>query len=166
MKGSRCFRLSCDHIFCRSCLEDFWKLCIEEGDIDRVGCADLDCVKVGRGAKEEEVARVVPEKEVERWRWLREKRDIERGKLYLTAWFPGHYASQVYQILLSFIVRWNIAKHLFPSHPMWRMEPGGSGSASVRAVAFHSVRSAGGHGKQMSQTLILAWSGAVAEEGL
>jgi E3 ubiquitin-protein ligase RNF14 len=61
-------------------LEDFWKLCIEEGDVDRVGCADPDCVKVGRGAQKEEVARVVSEKELERWRWLREKRDIERGK--------------------------------------------------------------------------------------
>ncbi|KXN84789.1 E3 ubiquitin-protein ligase itt1 [Leucoagaricus sp. SymC.cos] len=78
LKGSKCLRLSCDHIFCRSCLEDFWKLCIEEGDVGRVGCADPDCVKVGREAQEEEVARVVSEDDLQRWRWLREKRDLER----------------------------------------------------------------------------------------
>ncbi|KAF9451772.1 RWD-domain-containing protein [Macrolepiota fuliginosa MF-IS2] len=78
LKGSRCLKLSCDHIFCRSCLEDFWKLCIEEGDVGRVGCADPDCVKAGREAKEEEVARVVSEEGLRRWRWLREKRNLER----------------------------------------------------------------------------------------
>ncbi|KAF5355942.1 hypothetical protein D9756_004264 [Leucocoprinus leucothites] len=80
LKGSKCLRLSCDHIFCRSCLEDFWKLCIEEGDVGRVGCADPDCVKMGREAQEEEVARVVSEEDLQRWRWLREKRNLERGK--------------------------------------------------------------------------------------
>lgn len=82
LKGSKCLRLSCDHIFCRSCLEDFWKLCIEEGDVGRVGCADPDCVKTGREAQEEEVARVVSEDDLRRWRWLREKRNLERGKSF------------------------------------------------------------------------------------
>lgn len=80
LKGSKCLRLSCAHIFCRSCLQDFWKLCIEEGDVERVGCADPDCVKVGREAQEEEVAQVVSEGDLQRWRRLREKRDLERGK--------------------------------------------------------------------------------------
>jgi hypothetical protein len=48
---------------------------------------------------------------------------------------------------------------------MWRTEPGGSGSASVRIVAFHFVRSAGEHGKQMSQDWILARNGTVLREG-
>jgi hypothetical protein len=60
-------------------LEDFWKMCIEEGDVSRVGCPDPECVKNGSEAREEEVARVVTETELQRWRWLKEKRNIERG---------------------------------------------------------------------------------------
>ncbi|TFK41398.1 hypothetical protein BDQ12DRAFT_647377 [Crucibulum laeve] len=78
LKGSKCLKLSCTHIFCRSCLEDFWGMCLEEGDVGRVGCPDPQCVKEGREANEEEVARVVSEAEVKRWRWLREKRSLEK----------------------------------------------------------------------------------------
>ncbi|TCD70047.1 translation termination inhibitor protein itt1 [Steccherinum ochraceum] len=78
IKGARCFLLSCSHVFCRSCLEDFWKLCIAEGDIGRVGCPDPKCVKEGREANEDEVRRVVTEEEIRRWKWLRQKRMLER----------------------------------------------------------------------------------------
>ncbi|KAH9947645.1 hypothetical protein B0H21DRAFT_314307 [Amylocystis lapponica] len=78
IKGARCILLLCSHVFCRSCLEDFWKLCITEGDVGRVGCPDPQCVKDGREANEEEVRRVVTEEEVRRWKWLREKRAIEK----------------------------------------------------------------------------------------
>jgi len=56
-------------------------MCITEGDIDRVGCPDPECVKQSREADEEEVARVVSDGEVRRWKWLREKRDLDRGSL-------------------------------------------------------------------------------------
>ncbi|OBZ78844.1 E3 ubiquitin-protein ligase itt1 [Grifola frondosa] len=78
IKGGRCILLSCSHVFCRSCLEDFWKLCIKEGDVGRVGCPDPKCVKSGREANEEEVRRVITEEEVRRWKWLKEKRAIEK----------------------------------------------------------------------------------------
>jgi len=78
LKGSKCLQLMCNHIFCRSCLEDFWKMCIQEGDVSRVGCPDPECVKKGNEANEEEVARVVTEAELQRWGWLREKRNLER----------------------------------------------------------------------------------------
>ncbi|KAF5337391.1 hypothetical protein D9611_003252 [Ephemerocybe angulata] len=78
LKGSKCLQLSCKHIFCRGCLQDFWGMCIEEGDVGRVGCPDPDCVKRKREANEEEVARVVSGEEVDRWRWLREKRNLEK----------------------------------------------------------------------------------------
>jgi len=78
IKGARCILLSCSHVFCRACLEDFWKLCIAEGDVGRVGCPDPQCVKAGREANEEEVRRVVTEDEVRRWKWLREKRELEK----------------------------------------------------------------------------------------
>lgn len=78
LKGSKCLELTCGHIFCRTCLEDFWKMCIEEGDVGRVGCPDPDCVKAGREAVEVEVARVVTDAGVKRWRWLREKRNLDK----------------------------------------------------------------------------------------
>lgn len=80
IKGARCVLLSCSHVFCRPCLEDFWKLCITEGDVGRVGCPDSACVKEGREASEEEVRRVVTEDEVRRWKWLRQKRLTDKGR--------------------------------------------------------------------------------------
>ncbi|KIM84557.1 hypothetical protein PILCRDRAFT_387571 [Piloderma croceum F 1598] len=84
-KGTRCLQLSCGHIFCRSCLEAFWKLCIQEGDVGRVGCPDPECVWE---AEEEEVARIVTPDEVERWRWLREKKAIEKDPTMLHCPLP------------------------------------------------------------------------------
>jgi E3 ubiquitin-protein ligase RNF14 len=55
-------------------------MCIQEGDVGRVGCPDPECVKAGREAVEEEVARVVTDAGVKRWRWLREKRNLEKGQ--------------------------------------------------------------------------------------
>ncbi|EKM60880.1 uncharacterized protein PHACADRAFT_247093 [Phanerochaete carnosa HHB-10118-sp] len=78
IKGARCVSLSCSHVFCRPCLEDFWKLCIKEGDVGRVGCPEPGCIKEGREATEEEVRRVVTEDEVQRWKWLRRKRITDR----------------------------------------------------------------------------------------
>ncbi|EMD41709.1 hypothetical protein CERSUDRAFT_79348 [Gelatoporia subvermispora B] len=78
IKGAQCIMLSCSHVFCRACLEDFWKLCITEGDVGRVGCPDPQCVKALREANEEEVRRVVTEEEVRRWKWLRQKRMLEK----------------------------------------------------------------------------------------
>ncbi|KAM5538239.1 hypothetical protein V8D89_008126 [Ganoderma adspersum] len=83
IKGARCIMLECEHVFCRSCLEDFWKLCIKEGDVRRVGCPDPECVKEHREATEEEVRRVVTEEEVLRWRWLRTKRALERDPTFI-----------------------------------------------------------------------------------
>lgn len=56
----------------------------------RVGCPDPECVKKGSEASEEEVARVVNDAELQRWKWLIEKRNIERGTS------------------LPWILRWNI----------------------------------------------------------
>jgi E3 ubiquitin-protein ligase RNF14 len=64
-------------------LEDFWKLCIQEGDVGRVGCPDPECVGARKEAEEEEVARIVTPDEVERWQWLREKRALEKDPTML-----------------------------------------------------------------------------------
>ncbi|KAJ7135261.1 RWD-domain-containing protein [Mycena crocata] len=78
IKGSKCIQLSCTHIFCRSCLFEYWSLSIIEGNVEKLGCPDPECVKMGRESGEAEIARVVSEEEVERWRWLREKILVER----------------------------------------------------------------------------------------
>ena len=85
-KGSKCVRLSaCSHVFCRECLTDFWSLHIREGDVDKVTCADPECVKeesrqqgTNGCVREEDVRRVVSDKEVARWKALKRKRELER----------------------------------------------------------------------------------------
>jgi len=79
LKGARCLLLACGHVFCRSCLEDGWRLYISEGDCSRVGCLDPECVQNGQEANEEEVRRVVTEEEVQRWKWLRRIKILDRG---------------------------------------------------------------------------------------
>jgi len=46
--------------------------------VGRVGCPDPECVKAGKEAGEEDVARVVAPDDVERWKWLRNKKALER----------------------------------------------------------------------------------------
>jgi len=79
IKGAKCISLACGHVFCRACLVDFWGLCISEGDVDRVGCPDLECVKQGTKAPEDDVRRVMNSEEVTRWKWLKEKKELEKG---------------------------------------------------------------------------------------
>lgn len=81
IKGAKCIALACGHVFCRACLVDFWGLCISEGDVDRVGCPDPGCVKQGTKALEKDIQRVVSSEEVKRWRWLKDKKELERGAL-------------------------------------------------------------------------------------
>jgi E3 ubiquitin-protein ligase RNF14 len=79
VKGSRCILLSCSHVFCRECLEDYWRILIVEGHVARVGCPDPGCLKARHKATEEEVRKVVEEAEMERWKRLTEKFAAESG---------------------------------------------------------------------------------------
>lgn len=46
-KGTNCHRLLlCDHVFCVSCLQDYYNSCITEGDVGSVKCTAPDCGKV------------------------------------------------------------------------------------------------------------------------
>jgi hypothetical protein len=103
IKGAKCISLACEHVFCRACLVDFWGLCISEGDVDRVGCPDPGCVKQGTKASEEDVRRVVSSEEVERWKWLKDKKELEKGTLVAEALLGSDI---VVQIRPSFTVRW------------------------------------------------------------
>ncbi|KAJ5180197.1 translation termination inhibitor protein i.t1.c1 [Penicillium capsulatum] len=43
-KGVNCYRLlRCSHVFCVSCLQDFYNTCITEGDVDSVKCMAPNC---------------------------------------------------------------------------------------------------------------------------
>ncbi|CAG7847378.1 SubName: Full=Related to ring finger protein 14 {ECO:0000313/EMBL:CCA75181.1} [Serendipita indica DSM 11827] len=77
LKGSKCIQLNCKHVFCRPCLTDFWSLHIKEGDVDRVMCADAECVKANRPVTEDELSRVVSEAETQRWKAIKRKRALE-----------------------------------------------------------------------------------------
>ncbi|KIY63681.1 hypothetical protein CYLTODRAFT_425899 [Cylindrobasidium torrendii FP15055 ss-10] len=77
-KGSKCIQLSCQHIFGRSCLRDYWCSLVTEGDIARVRCPDQACMKDGVEAREEEVALVLKPDEITRWKWLQEKQEMEK----------------------------------------------------------------------------------------
>jgi E3 ubiquitin-protein ligase RNF14 len=47
-KGSICHRLMlCGHVFCVTCLQDFYNNCITEGDVDNVKCLDPGCKGIG-----------------------------------------------------------------------------------------------------------------------
>ncbi|KAF9891314.1 translation termination inhibitor protein itt1 [Aspergillus nanangensis] len=47
-KGTICHKLLlCSHVFCVSCLQDFYNTCITEGDVDSVRCLAPDCGKEG-----------------------------------------------------------------------------------------------------------------------
>ncbi|KEQ65328.1 RWD-domain-containing protein, partial [Aureobasidium melanogenum CBS 110374] len=47
-KGSSCYRMRrCGHVFCQTCLQDFYNNCITEGDVGRVQCLDPTCGKDG-----------------------------------------------------------------------------------------------------------------------
>ncbi|KAJ7225754.1 hypothetical protein GGX14DRAFT_640733 [Mycena pura] len=78
VKGSKCIQLLCTHVFCRSCLDDYWSLSISEGNVEKLGCPDPQCVKIGADSSEEEIARVVSPELVKRWRWLKEKIMFEK----------------------------------------------------------------------------------------
>ncbi|KAH0838584.1 hypothetical protein J3R83DRAFT_6905 [Lanmaoa asiatica] len=84
-KGVHCLALSCGHVFCRACLADMWGLHVKEGQVSHVGCPQPNCGKTDakdadglREATEDEVRAVLSENELDRWKWLRKKRDIER----------------------------------------------------------------------------------------
>lgn len=79
-KGSKCFALSCNHVFCQECLRDFWGLHIKEGDVEKVACANAECVKAKRQVGEAEVRMVMSDAEVLRWKWLKLKKAVENGE--------------------------------------------------------------------------------------
>lgn len=94
-KGTACHRMAdCGHVFCRSCLQDFYNNAITEGDLASVRCLAPDCAKkrgevVGNGRRRRPKTNISPsellqiplEQEiVKRYVTLKHKAELESDK--------------------------------------------------------------------------------------
>jgi E3 ubiquitin-protein ligase RNF14 len=85
-KGSACYRMArCPHVFCVSCLQDYYNSCITEGEVNNVKCMSTDCGKTGSKGKKKErllspkelLAIPIARDQVERYAKLKRKKKIE-----------------------------------------------------------------------------------------
>lgn len=94
-KGTSCHKmLACGHVFCVACLQDFYKTCITEGDVDSVKCLSPDCGrddpnspqrtrrrKQDRGLNPSELLQIPLEQDVvQRYVHLKRKKRLEADK--------------------------------------------------------------------------------------
>lgn len=64
-KGSACYQMRrCGHVFCLSCLQDFYNNCITEGDVVNVRCMDPTCGKDGPSKRKTKKERTLHPKEL------------------------------------------------------------------------------------------------------
>ncbi|CAE6521841.1 unnamed protein product [Rhizoctonia solani] len=86
-RGSKCVQLDCPnaHVFCLECLKEFWGMCVAEGEVTKVACPGVECVKARETAKndagdvgDDVIRRVLNEEQVARWKWLRIKHAAEK----------------------------------------------------------------------------------------
>jgi hypothetical protein len=52
---------------------------MEEGDVHRIGCPDLKCMKRKRPLEESELRRVLADEEVEQWKRTKARLELEAG---------------------------------------------------------------------------------------
>ena len=79
-KGAVCISLSCGHVFYRDWLNGLWNVYISDGDVERVGCPDPQCVKDGKEAAEEDIKKVVQSDIFNRWKDLYDNRTFSAGE--------------------------------------------------------------------------------------
>ncbi|CAE6457200.1 unnamed protein product [Rhizoctonia solani] len=86
-RGANCLQLDCPntHVFCLECLKEFWGMCVAEGEVTKVACPGVECVKAREKAKNDAgdvgddiIRRVLNEEQVARWKWLRIKHAAEK----------------------------------------------------------------------------------------
>jgi E3 ubiquitin-protein ligase RNF14 len=111
-KGSSCYRLpECGHVFCKSCLQDFYNNAISEGDVASVRCLSPDCGKDQdiNGKRKRKSARAlhpshllameIDESLVRRYVELKRKKKLEadKGTVYCPrTWCQGPAKSSKY----------------------------------------------------------------------
>lgn len=106
-KGSACYRMKrCHHVFCVSCLQDYYNNCIKEGDVNNVKCMSMGCGKQTNGKKKE---RLLSPKEllqiplslevVERYAKIKRKKKIEADQTIVhcpRSWCQGAMRTKKY----------------------------------------------------------------------
>jgi E3 ubiquitin-protein ligase RNF14 len=110
-KGSACYRMArCAHVFCISCLQDYYNSCITEGQVNNVKCMSTDCGNTGSKGKKKE--RLLSPKEllqipisleqVERYAKIKRKKKIESDPSIVfcpRTWCQGAMRTDKYPIL-------------------------------------------------------------------
>ncbi|KAF1935866.1 RING finger protein-like protein [Clathrospora elynae] len=85
-KGSACYRMGrCSHVFCITCLQDYYTNCISEGDVNNVKCMSIECGKTARKGKKKdrllspkELLQIpLPHDQVDRYARIKRKKRIE-----------------------------------------------------------------------------------------
>ncbi|CAE6456661.1 unnamed protein product [Rhizoctonia solani] len=86
-RGAKCIQLDCPnaHVFCLDCLKEFWGMCVAEGEVTKVACPGIECVKAREKVKndagdvgDDVICRVLNAEQVTRWKWLRAKHAAEK----------------------------------------------------------------------------------------
>ena len=82
-KGAVCYRMArCSHVFCVSCLQDYYSNCIKEGHVNNVKCMSTECGSSGkkrdRLLSPKELLQIpIPRDQVERYAKIKRKKKIE-----------------------------------------------------------------------------------------
>ena len=107
-KGSACYRMErCSHVFCVTCLQDYYNNCITEGAVNNVKCMSTDCGKptIGGRRKErllspKELLQIpLPREQVERYVNIKRKKKMESDPNIMfcpRSWCQGAMRSDKY----------------------------------------------------------------------
>ncbi|KAF2755537.1 RWD-domain-containing protein [Pseudovirgaria hyperparasitica] len=115
-RGSSCYKMArCGHVFCVSCLRDFYTSCINEGDVVSVKCMDPSCGKDPKLTSKKRKQRTLGPSEllqipldnalVKRYVNLKRKKKIEADKTTIYCprkWCQGPARSTKYPKITSF----------------------------------------------------------------
>ena len=64
-KGVSCYKLEgCEHVFCKTCLQDFYNNAIKEGDVTTVRCLDPSCGRDAGGVRNRKIQRLLHPREL------------------------------------------------------------------------------------------------------
>ncbi|KAJ2780040.1 hypothetical protein GGI15_003679 [Coemansia interrupta] len=86
--GKHCIRLSCGHVFCRSCLSSYLGILIDDGSVNQLRCPDVQCRKSPSAQiTDAEMDELLTTEQVLRYRRLYEQRKVD-GDWTRYAWCP------------------------------------------------------------------------------
>lgn len=110
-KGSACYRMTrCSHVFCVTCLQDYYNSCITEGNIHSVKCMSTECsVSSRKGKKKErmlspkELLQIpIPREQVDRYAKMKRKKKMESDPSIVfcpRTWCQGAMRTEKYPMI-------------------------------------------------------------------